>query len=218
MNLYLYCVLDADFNPPEIPGVQNQPSRTVEINGLWIVVSPFSGTEIPTSKEHIARHERLIEGYLHRTTPLPFRFGSIVGEDRLREFITKHTDILRKDLSRVRNCVEMGLKVMVPAPDTTKARTGTEFLEAKRRVQDLKREVAGWVKGRVAATVRETEITLMQGTGMPIVRIAHLVPRDRLFDYKSHIDRALQERTEYHFLRSGPWPPYSFVSTAEMTP
>jgi hypothetical protein len=216
MSLYVYCVLpDASPTSPEVTGIQNQLVQIIDIESLGVMSSPFSGSKLLPTKDNLLMHERVVESCMDRVTPLPFRFGAVVHEEKLRDFIRTNLAILKQDLEDVRGCVEMGVKVMLQNDihRADVAVTGTEFLQAKRQLQQVQRETAGWVEAAVVGLVRRTDVGLMQGTGSLIVRIAHLVLRDHQHEYKSHMDALVRERTEYRFLRSGPWPPYSFVST-----
>jgi len=213
MSLYVYCVMPARSMPPlTVLGIQNQIARLVEADLLHVVVSDFSGNELLPSKENIFAHERVVEHCMDYATPLPFRFGAVVAEDKIRDFIGQNSGALLRDLDRVHDCVEMNLKVMIPTEQPA-VKTGTAFLQSKRRQYDLRRDVAEWLAPSVSEFVRETNAALMRGNGSAIVRLAHLVLRADLELYKSKVDSAIRQRPEWAFLRSGPWPPYSFVST-----
>jgi hypothetical protein len=188
----------------------------MEIESLYVVVGDFKGAELIPNKENVLSHERVVESCMESATPLPFRFGAVVGEDKLKAFVQRNTAALKSDLEKVQNCVEMGLKVLFPAAAEEAPLTGTAFLNAKRQRQQLQTTAVGWADGAVSGLVRQTSASLMLGTRASIVRIAHLVLRCHLDDYKSHIDTLVRERTDVQFLRSGPWPPYSFTSTSSL--
>ncbi len=218
MSLYVYCVTDEpDSDTPLPPGLQERMPRIVSEGLLNAAVSDFDGKDLTPAKENIFAHERVIEAFMDRSTPLPFRFGTVVAEATLREFLDKSAPVLLADLEKVRGCVEMGVKVMFAAPAETGAyRSGTEFLKAKRRLQDFQRETAGWVEAGMEGLIRLTEVSFVPISTKNIVTIAHLVLRDHLNEYKSHIEALVLERTDCAFLRSGPWPPYSFITTPRL--
>ena len=216
MSLYVYCVLPPSFiasSMNTLAGIQNQPICMIEVESLPVWVSSFVGTELLPTKENIFIHERVVESCMDQVTPLPFRFGVVVSEEKLKSFFQANLPILKADLAKVEGCVEMGVKVMLHPASPHPATSGTEFLQAKRQAQDIQRDTTAWVNDAVVGLFRHAEFGLVQGTASVIVRIAHLVPRDHLHEYKSHIDALVSQRTDCRFLRSGPWPPYSFIST-----
>jgi hypothetical protein len=213
MSVYVYCVLTETLSGLPLPaGIQNEKVRLLNADSLYVVVSDFAGLELIPNRENVVSHERVVETVMEKETPLPFRFGIVVSEDKLRDFVQANFKALRAELEKVHGCVEMGLKVMLPPVEQKATTTGTDFLQAKRRLNRLQRDTAGWVDAAVAGLVRQTDVSLMQGTAAAIIRIAHLVLRDHLEEYKSHME-CLLKHADYRFLRSGPWPPYSFVST-----
>lgn len=197
-------------------GIQNEKVLVLDIAPLFVVGSAFSGSDLPASKSNILIHEKVVESCMDEVTPLPFRFGIVAAEQKIRDFVRTNQAALKADLDKVQGCVEMGLKIMLPGRLTESVATGTEFLNAKRRIQQLQQEIADRVLRSVAGLVQQTDSGMMQGPGATIVRVAHLVRRGHLDEYKSHIESVVRERTEYRFLRSGPWPPYSFVSASRV--
>jgi len=191
--------------------------RIIEVESLHVVLSDFLGTELLPSIESILTHERVVESCMDRATPLPFRFGVIVSEAKLKAFIRKNSSSLRSDLESVQGSVEMSLKVRLSAVEPETPSTGTAFLNEKRRQRELQARTAAWVDEAVAVLIRQTAVSLVSGTKASIVRIAHLVFRYHLEEYKLHINALLRERTDVQFLRSGPWPPYSFISAASLS-
>ena len=213
MNLYLFCLMEELVEVPPISGLQNETVRILSIGDFSVVVSDFRENQLAPNKDNIVVHERVIERFMDKTTPLPFRFGCVASESKLRHFINENSATLKADLEKVRGCVEMGLKVMTPAPaQGREPQSGTEFLEARKRQLDLQTSVSSIVDASVVGLVKQTDVSLVFKTARPMVRIGHLVLRYHLAEYKSHIDELVRQRTEWAFLRSGPWPPYSFVT------
>jgi gas vesicle protein GvpL/GvpF len=211
--LYLFCLIDEPVEAPLLAGLQDQPVRILSIGNFSVVVSDFHGNQLEPSKENIVIHEHVIEKFMDKATPLPFRFGSVSSESNLHRFIGENADTLKADLEKVRGCVEMGLKVMTaPFPVETTPQSGTEFLEARKRQLDLQTSVSAIVEAAAVGLIRKSDVSLVRKTARPMVRIAHLVLRYHLNEYKSHIDELVRQRAEWAFLRSGPWPPYSFVT------
>ena len=233
MSFYVYCLCD------ELPdtldasaGIGGAQVRALWCNEIAAVVSEFAGDAVKITREHVLAHERVVGRVLTQVTPLPFRFGTVTSEARLRGYIETNAAALRAQLARVRGCVEMSVKVLGPreaganeaaqaeldAPKLARSATGTgtAFLEAKRRAlvgdetaQAQAEEVARWLTSQVADVVRAGQLSVRPARGL-LIAAAHLVERVRLAEYRARVRRACAGRNELHFLTSGPWPPYSF--------
>ncbi len=114
MNLYAYCLGD-DIAPSLIEpatGVGGAQPRLIQSQDIAVVVSEFNGGTVPASRENVSAHNGVVAHVLARTTPLPFRFGTLVSADRLQGYITSQRPALHESLRRVRGCVEMSVKVI----------------------------------------------------------------------------------------------------------
>ena len=239
MNLYAYCLSDevTESMTESVAGLSDVKLRTVRCGEIVAVVSEFSDEQVKVTRESVLAHERVVRRVLAETTPLPFRFGTVVSEAKLRSYIDSQQDSLKTQLERVRGCVEMSVKVIwnleavsrevveryeqeskkVAAGETRK-KSGTAFLVMKRgeilgerAVKERAEEIARWLAESLKTTVRDTRVTV-EPTASLVISAAHLVKRTRLEDYRNAINRARASRPELHFLTSGAWPPYSFTS------
>ncbi|HEV3470482.1 MAG TPA: GvpL/GvpF family gas vesicle protein [Pyrinomonadaceae bacterium] len=236
MSLYVYCVSDEVTGEAlaGTPGLAGAPVRLFERAGLAAVVSPFEEEPVPVTREHALAHNRVNAVVLARTTPLPFRFGTLADGERLASYLESREAALRAALAAVRGCVEMSVKLMwdaavarrgagaaaggeqggAPAP----AGGGTAFLLAKRREllgdEDLRRradELAAWLELRTSDLARASDVRVRPSASL-VVRAAHLVARARVGEYRDRLRALRAERPDLRFLTSGPWPPYSFGS------
>jgi hypothetical protein len=241
MNLYAYCLSDevAGHMIERVAGVASaSPPRLIRYGGIVAVVSDFEGESVGLTRGNVFAHERVIGGVLAHTTPLPFRFGTVVSAPQLERYVNSRREFLRAQLERVRDCVEMSVKVIrnVEAakrgaaarsakPDVTDDASGAArgrgaaFLEAKRReilgderLKTSAEETAAWLAARLNDTVRETQVSLRPASAL-FMAAAHMVARARLEEYRARLRAARAARGELHFLTSGPWPPYSFTQT-----
>jgi Gas vesicle synthesis protein GvpL/GvpF len=235
MNLYAYCLSD-EATPDLVEGaagVAGAQARLIGYESIKAVVSDFDGERARITRENVFAHENLIHRVLARTTPLPFRFGMVTSAARLESYLASHRAALLAQLSRVRDTVEMSVKIIWdaeaikraaadwsergPATGATEvAGPGAAFLAAKRREvagdEALKRrasEIARWLDERLRETVRESSVRVCPTRAMAIAA-AHMVERARLDDYREQVAGARRGRGDLHFLTSGAWPPYSF--------
>ena len=232
MNLYAYCLSDevTAGAVENVTGVAGASVRLVERAGISAVVSEFVDEKIAVTRENVLAHERVVRRVLAETTPLPFRFGTIVTEARLESYLDSQQAKLKEQMERVRGAVEMSVKV-IWRPETVgneasgggdeeaaAGGSGTRFLLEKRRelmgesaLKERAEEVAAWLGRAVEGLVRESRVELQPSENL-ILAASHLVERALLADYRAALGRSKTERPELHFLTSGAWPPYSFTS------
>jgi hypothetical protein len=164
---------------------------------------------------------------LTKTTPLPFRFGTLVTREQILSFLQAREKALKLKLDEVRDCVEMSVKVIwTPAtpdsgglePETGNSSPGAAFLLAKRRqilgdeaLVAAAAQLNSWLKDRMSHFVRLEEVTVRPSQKL-VLAASHLVERPQLANYQNAVKRAVEERRDLHFLSSGPWAPYSFVN------
>lgn len=225
MKLYAYCLTEGiDSMPDNIQGIAGVEVRLFKTEDFSVQVSDFSGDVVPVHRESALVHAAVVRSMLDQTTPLPFRFGTLVTEDQLRGYLTARRDGLFANLARVRGCVEMNVKIIseskevLPGDQHAQEGPGTAFLAEKRREilgSDARaaeaKSVAGWLEGILGEAVRETQIKTNL-TDQLLLAAAHLVERGSVAQFREIVKAARAERPELKFLISGPWPPYSFAN------
>ena len=223
MKLYAYCLIeDHDTTVPSLRGISGAEVRLLQVDELAVLVSDFDADTVAVTREHALEHAAVVRSVLERTTPLPFRFGTVVTEEQLRSYIVARKPALQTRFAHVRGCVEMSVKIIreittepVKGEEIT---SGTTFLQEKRReiLGDERnaaeaKEISTWLHAQVEDLIRDVQITL-RPTEKLVLAAAHLVDRDKISEYKEIMAEARKNRPELHFLLSGPWPPYSFAN------
>jgi hypothetical protein len=230
MKFYLYCVTDADPNLKDDPGgIAEQIVEVINSKSLFVVASKFDGEAVPVTRENVLQHEAIVRKSFSNTTVLPFRFGSLVTESGLESYLKTREHALVERLAQVSGCVEMSVKIIwqnsagiedseVTVPDLEEVGAGTAFLMFKRgellgnyRLEQEARELEAWLADGLKDVVREEQITI-EPTQRLVLSASYLVERARLTDYRRELGRLQAERTNLHFLSSGPWPPYTFAN------
>jgi Gas vesicle synthesis protein GvpL/GvpF len=234
MKLYVYCLADIDAFPPDTTGLEGRKLTLMTVDDLSVVVSAFDGDAVPVTRDHILRHEAVVRSILERTTPLPFRFGTLVTEQQLHNYLTTRRTDLETKLANVRGCAEMNVKIIwnqsllrknLEASEQgyggermAKLGAGAAFLFSKQReahgnrfLADHAAELASWLKAQVAGLVRAEQVTVRPNEKL-VLAAAHLVERELLQPYRQKVSEAFAEKPELHFMQSGPWPPYSFAN------
>ncbi|HEV2835903.1 MAG TPA: GvpL/GvpF family gas vesicle protein [Pyrinomonadaceae bacterium] len=227
MKLYAYCLTEGiDELTDDLAGVAGATVRLLKLEGFSLLVSDFADEIVPLTRDNALNHAAVVRSLLDRTTPLPFRFATLVTESELRSYLATRRDALQAKLELVRGCVEMSVKIIWDREWTEKPvraaiveeKPGTAFLSEKRReilgsetrAAEAKK-IASWLEDRVRETVREARINT-NPTDKLMLAVAHLVERGSVGEYQARLKAARSERPELHFLVSGPWAPYSFAN------
>ena len=234
MWIYLYCLSDELEARATLraAGIGEAAPRVVELGAIKAVVTDVDTNAVRVTKDNVLAHEHVIDCVMAHTTPLPFRFGSVVKPDELQSYVETNEGHLRGLLDRVRGAVEMSVKIIwdrktvrglraESEPDEiAKARAagpGLSFLLAKQKQiageRELKikaDEIAAWLDSRVGPLVREKDVAVNPADAL-VVRASHLVERARVAQYRERVNSLSRERNDLRFLTSGAWPPYSFT-------
>jgi len=230
MKVYLYCVTDANPNlSDDLNGLDDQIVEVISNRSLFVVASKFESEAVAVSRENVLQHEAIVRKAFSTTTVLPFRFGTLVTETGLETYLKARESSLLDRLEQVRDCVEMSVKIIwqnsseiedsgCAVPNLDGAGAGTAFLVLKRqellgndRVEQEARELEAWLGAGLRDIVRQEQITIEPKQRL-IFSASYLVERARLTDYRRELGRLQAERTDLHFLSSGPWPPYTFAN------
>lgn len=223
MKLYLYCLAE-NIDLPAVPvsGISGARVDLITVEDFSLLVSEFEGDSVSVTRENVLNHDKVVRSVLNETTPLPFRFGSVVTRQQIAGYVNTHHANLKTNLARVRGCFEMGVKIISNTDQTDSGsksdeigpgaaflyRKQREILGGEQRTEEAK-QVAAWLHEQVHQLVRQEEVSLCP-TEKLIVAAAHLVSRQEIAEYRERITEARKTRPELHFLVSGPWPPYTF--------
>lgn len=206
-------------------GIAAATVRLLSIDEFAVLVSDFDDDTVAVTRENALDHAAVVRSVLDRTTPLPFRFGTLVTEPQLRSYVSARKPALQTRLDLVRGCVEMSVKIIRELADEThlpaehvEITSGTTFLQEKRREilgSEAKAaaatEISDWLHEQVGELTRDEQVTVRPSEKL-VLAAAHLVEWDKIPQYRAIMAAARESRPELHFLLSGPWPPYSFAN------
>lgn len=233
MTFHVYAITDSPDEPlPNRPGLDDRPLAQVVCRDICAVVSAHEGAIQPVEADQLWRHEEVIEALMIRRTVAPARFGTFLSRQRLGEILARTYPQLVADLAYVRGHVEIGVRFLTlgepDTPEDTASRVavaasgptpGTTYLLTKlskeRGLRDLRDVRLGTVR-EVFAMLKDlaTAGRLDDPGDRHVVSAAFLVARDRIQSFQHAVAQAADTHPQLAALCTGPWPPYSFVSTS----
>lgn len=219
MGLYLYCVVGRSHPDPAVKGVDGAPVRALDIAGLRTWVSPLPAP-LSASLDRVREHNAVVEAAMTHATPLPMRYGQFFeSEAEMQDVLEERRDGLAQSLERVRDAVELGVRVLAPErpepepPDRTTGRAYLEGLARREETLDRSRRRGA----RVAAELRAFLGPLVRaqvvrpGGASGLIAISHLVARHDTGAYRDQLHTFTDRYPDLRFVVSGPWPPYGFA-------
>jgi hypothetical protein len=221
-RVYVYALLDARPSGALPSGLQGERLRTVQRAGVVAVVGDVpAGPEVEAAalRAHDATAVAVAEG---AAAVLPARFGAVLDDEAaLARFLDDHEGPLREALQLVRGCRQMTLRLSSAAgraparpPDPPAAEVaagpGKAYLEARAAREPHNDARVRAVVAPLEGLVRATRV---EGHDHPplVASVYHLVPIDRLDDYRAALAAATQRSPGVHVSLSGPWLPYAFA-------
>ena len=226
-GVYPYCVLTAGYDPPAgLRGLSDRPVEGRDIGPFTVWTSLEPSLPRP-DLESISRHHAVVRAASDSETPLPVRFGAWVPDhEALVRRIERHRGELEVALAAVQGRAEFGLTIEDDGAATLgTAGSGKVPEDGRAYMRELSCHYAGRRRNRerrdaVLESLRESlaELRLeerVRRLGPPgLLSVAHLVARSHEVRYRALVEGFVRERARgIRVHLSGPWPPYSFVSS-----
>lgn len=209
------------------PGVDGAVVSLIEGGGLGAAVSLIDPAGLTPSVPRLLSFARVVEALHAHRTVLPMRYGCLLGDEGqlvalLRDRREEYAAVLRG----LRGCVEMGVRVLLPAePSAPRASvasapsavSGRDYLIGRAARAAREEGLAGAlaaarerVLGALGGLAERTEAD-RNGTVNPRFASLHfLVKQEAVTSFCREFRRIEQEEPAL-LLLSGPWPPWSFV-------
>jgi len=212
VSAYLYAIVDGlppGWRPPT--GVDGGAVATRLLDGLAVVAGAVDRVPEATPKT-AALHHDVVASALDAAALLPLRYGVAVPDGELAGWVAAQAGLLRASLDRVRNRVEMSVKLLRlgGAPGRRPARGAAPPLEERelRALAEHLVERAGLAEWRWRPS----------GTGNVAASVAFLVERGDLGDFLARIAPVATRASGVAVVPTGPWPAYSFAPPLERRP
>ncbi len=235
--IYLYGITqDAGKKPVRAPGVDGEAAvQALPCAGFTCWISRVDRREfadhLNANMENLewlaaagVRHQRVVADIAAQAAVLPARFGTVFLSDKsLQDDVKKRQRELGESFQRIADADEWGVKVFLrrlPQPVALRAASGTDYLRKKATARRSKpgaldKEIEAFAvalarladgiapAGKVSSGQRDLEWSA-----------SFLLRRSRKKRWQQVLDRfARKWRDRRRIECTGPWPPYSFVST-----
>lgn len=235
---YLYAVIsgpsERNFGPC---GIGEETVYTIAEEQVSAVVSDIPVQRIRPERRILAAHNKVLKMLMEETTPLPMSFGIIAeGPRAIREILSHNQGALVPQLHRVRDKVEMGLRVSWSVPNFFEYFVNTHSdLQAirdrlfnghrepsqedkielgrlfDRRLMEDREEHADKVEGVLSRHCREIKRNKCRNES-EVMNLACLVERTDLAAFEESIfEAASLFNNDFTFDFNGPWAPHNFV-------
>jgi hypothetical protein len=240
VSLYLYAITERLGGPlPSDVGLDEGALIEVSCRGIAAVVSECAGTHVEPTADGLWRHERAIESLMSARTVLPARFGTLLSTVRdVERALHLGYDNFAADLVRLRDHVEVGVRLlglpeaascpMLPERQrppcelqvsALRSLPGTAYLRARATAQRLRQAERGQTLYDMHAVCRAlgeraTASNVHTAADGSSVSAAYLVPQENLVSFRRMVTDLAKMHSQLALLCTGPWPAYSFVSSA----
>ncbi len=199
--LLLYCMAEASSGeslPPR--GVRQAVVEVLQNESLSCYFSryeAFPGGSAEELKKDALDFHWAVNHVFDKQTVIPFRFPTLLpSPDELDKFLERNRDAYLADLRRLHDCVQMEVRVIIPA-EVPASGTGTAYLKAKFDATQRLIELENLMKSAVEAEWKQ------RGN-----RYFALIPRKVIAEFRDKIAGLGQSSLRV----SGPWPPTEYVN------
>ena len=214
MAVLAYCITETQ---PEIKapptGVRGTTIETIRIQDLQCFISQFDLQDVvgrAPMQEAALAFNRVLQDLLRQTAIIPFRFPTIVtDETELSQFLTEHQTEYRETLHRLRNCVQMEIRLKRQTSENSRAtspKSGAEYL----RSRQAQHQYVDSIVARFREAARPLAKEWRHRESATGIRCFALVDRSDVQAFLRQI-KGVSVPTESEFRITGPWPASEFL-------
>jgi hypothetical protein len=211
MPVLAYCITEArsDLAIPAT-GVRGMPVHLVAAGALQCFVSHFESGSMEgkaTIREAALEFHHTVQELFRQAAVVPFRFPTILAdEDEISAFLAEHSGEYESALSRLRDAVQMEIRIEEREPARASAASGTEYL---RRRQTSHKRVEG-TASRFREASQEWVREWRQRETPSGLRCYALLTREQREPFLASMKR-VQVLPDQTARVTGPWPATEFL-------
>lgn len=236
-KLYLYAIIDGNLTTGFIDETCGYRINILAEGELSIACSRAALDEYgELRKIDIIAHHAVVVNLFRRFTLLPIRYGTLIeGETAARELLSSNKKQFKWQLHKLRDKVEMGVKVLwdpkwagneLPASEISRDSIvqqlelnspGHKFLlqkylmeKPKIQIRQLAEQLAARIHPPLAALAEEARPRLLRTPALMYSGV-YLVTRSNIPVFREEYALLKSRLKNLGFMMSGPWPPYSFA-------
>jgi hypothetical protein len=211
MPLLPYCVVLSDAAVVEPAcGVHEAQVEWLDESALRCFFSrlgTFAAGSAEALKEDALRFHSVLHGIFTQAAVIPFRFPTTLeSEQELRRFLNAGASSYREALIRLRDLVQMELRVSIFRAESTTPSSGREYLLARQAQARLLAEGAAAAQAIARGLIQDWR----EHESKSALRCYALVPRADIGEFESRM-RALDLPKGVRMVVSGPWPATEFL-------
>ncbi len=238
---YVYSIVESDtprtFGNIGIGG-RGDMVYPIHYGGLAAVVSTTPVVIYDPTRNNVLCHEQVNESVMKDFTVIPMSFGTVFRtEGDVLEFLRHTADALRDVLRKVKDKMELGIKVnwepdevvkeiererddirLLKQEILSKRLTSTYFarMQLGRLVEQALTDKSAQYVSDIFEAFRDYAVASRQNKPIGekmILNAAFLVEREKASEFEAKVqDIAMKYDPRLKFLLTGPWPPYNFVN------
>lgn len=207
--IHLYAFVDGLHRLPGIRGAGGEPLAARPLPGLTAVVGEPDSPLPPTTETAIA-HGTVVEALReHADAVLPVRLGRPFADAAaLHAAVQPQLPALRDRLTRLRGCVELGVRIATT--DSEEQVDGATYLRRRAAVSAARAALADELHAAVRPYALDRRVD-----DSASFQAAYLVRRADVDAFAQQVDRLGGRHPEAAVVCTGPWAPYSFAEGCE---
>jgi Gas vesicle synthesis protein GvpL/GvpF len=208
--IYLYAIVEPTATVPDCAGLDDAPLQLLH-GAASALYSEHSRLECRPDPDALWRHELVVERAMGAGAVLPARFGTtFVDAEALAGALSRAASRLGPQLDRVRGCVELAVRLGLPAARGPEPQDGGAYLHAKlerQRERQAAAEATLTPLSRLAVDTRRQQ----GSTDAAVMTASYLVPEHGVNRFADEVRRLARRNDGLVLSCTGPWAPYSFA-------
>lgn len=241
MKIYTYGIIDSNGKiDNSLRGLKGAGIYNIPYQDIGIVSSEFNG-QIQDIKDHVLKHEEVIERMMEDFTVLPMKFLTFLDrkEDVLLMMKDYYNDF-KENLCRLRNKVEFGIRVIWPgevireriadtynrnnhylsasadSPEKSFVKKKFEKYKIDKELEEEADRCIAFVDGLFSRHAAEKKLEKLKTRNL-LLSAFYLLEKENQGDFKERFERLRKGPSDLKYLFSGPWPPYNFIVLTKKT-